>query len=293
MRLQPFLTVSIDLSVAQLIQIQTVGLTAQLLLEQSLSLDYLVLRERLRKNLEQRISETFGVVLVLGQQLDQLLVVPVSRQCVLFPPAPDARGTVGTADVKIARLLGQPRITTNGVVIMTHPTNISDDELKAAIAVNRPCTYLADLKRKVAESFNRPELATDSDFGYRVYNLDRAIAEEETASRLTAMGFELASLETLTKLENQAVEMLFGLGGIFGERIESGTIRSNGRGGFLFLPKGNRRRGFVPGYIRKVVPAKAKRPANRSLPTSDPNQICWINVIGDPPDLLLRVRPGR
>ena len=131
------------------------------------------------------------------------------------------------------------------------------DSLKAAIRACLPFEYLDDLKRRVAEHLGNPELnapfSGKDSFGYRVYCLEKEVKQEDTAARLGALDFFLPTTEQLAKLENTPVEMIFGVNSIFGgERIKPGRIKSDGRGGFLFLPKGNRTKGFFPGYLRRT-----------------------------------------
>jgi hypothetical protein len=137
---------------------------------------------------------------------------------------------------------------------MTDIINIDDESLATAIKACRPYEYLEDLTRRVAEHLGHPDLykpnSGSDGFCYRVYCLNRKIQEQETQDRIASMGFLLGTTELLANLENHRVEMLFGVGGIFGEHVESGTIKANGRGGFVFLPKGKRTKGYVPTYIR-------------------------------------------
>jgi hypothetical protein len=130
--------------------------------------------------------------------------------------------------------------------------DITDVSLRAAIMACRPFEYLDDLKKRVAEQIGQPGLENEHDFGYRVYCLNQQIERETTDARIASMGFRQATPELLTKLEGRKVDMLFGVGGIFGERVETGSIKANGRGGYFFLPKGKRTKGFVPTYIREA-----------------------------------------
>jgi hypothetical protein len=137
--------------------------------------------------------------------------------------------------------------------------SITDEELKAAIKACRPFEYLKDFKIKVANYLRCPDFLADQSphgFGYRVYCLNRKIEEEEFKSRITSMGFIAATAEMLADLKNHknGVEMLLGAGGSR-ERVQLGTIKDNGLGGYIFIPKGNRTKGFFPGYIRLAAVA--------------------------------------
>lgn len=136
-----------------------------------------------------------------------------------------------------------------------HDESKTDDEtLKAAIVACRPFKYLDDLKERVAKHLGLP---TNTDFGTRIYVLNQKLEREETQARIDSMGFEVASEEVLRSLVGRKVEMLFGLGSMFGESIRPGTIKANGRGGFIFIPKGNRTKGYVPTFLRFATGDKA------------------------------------
>ena len=78
----------------------------------------------------------------------------------------------------------------------------------------------------------------------------------------------------LASLENCKMEMLFGVGGIMGEEIRLGRIKADGRGGFLFIPKGNRTKRYWPSYIRKPVPQCKAQAAENNQPAMEFIQIC-------------------
>ncbi|WP_435018441.1 hypothetical protein TA3x_000415 [Tundrisphaera sp. TA3] len=130
--------------------------------------------------------------------------------------------------------------------------DIDDETLKAAIIACRPFVYLEDLKKRVAAHLGRPELYTGerNEFGMRVYRISGRIDREETQARIAGMGFREADTEMLESFVGRKVEMLMGVGGIFGEHIQKGTIKPNGRGGYLFIPKGSRTKGYVATYLR-------------------------------------------
>lgn len=143
--------------------------------------------------------------------------------------------------------------------VIANANDIDDATLKAAIIACRPFVYLDDLKKRVAERLGRPELFApySTPFGKRIYDLNEKVQREETQARIDSMGFEAASTELLESLAGRKVEMLMGVGGMWGESIVPGSIKPNGRGGFVFIPKGKRTKGYVPTFLRLATGDKA------------------------------------
>jgi len=131
-----------------------------------------------------------------------------------------------------------------GIEIDT-PKDFSDEQIESAIRNAKPWTYLDDLKKDVANQLGVPE---NYDFGLRIYNINQSLKTKIIEEK----GWRQPTQEFYEDNLNKKVEVLRGVGGIFGESIETVTIKSDGRGGYLALPKGARTKGFLPNWVREI-----------------------------------------
>jgi hypothetical protein len=133
----------------------------------------------------------------------------------------------------------------------------TDTQLIEAIKASLPYQYNRELYERVRAYLGNPDVSDEPckyGFDYRVYSLTKDYERQAEKERIEAMGFSIATHDVMASLENKTAEVLRGVGSIFGgERIESGKVKADGRGSFLFLPGKNRTKGILPHYIRKAA----------------------------------------
>ena len=130
-----------------------------------------------------------------------------------------------------------------------NPTdNISDIDLYEAIENAPTWKYLDDLKKHVGKHFNiDPTL-----FGMRIYYANQNIEQARQQKRIADMGFIIINDKNFEQYVDKPSECLVSTG-LMGDTIVEGKVKiDKNDGSFWFCPKGKRKNGYRPRYIRLI-----------------------------------------